>query len=213
MRLLLATANSGKIRELRAALAGLELDLVTVAEWGAVAEPEETGSSFAENARIKAAYYSLLTNLPALADDSGLEVDLLGGAPGVHSSRYADGDAERIARLLGELRRAEGGLEPAKRGARFVCALCLAEGGAARIEVEGEVRGRIAPAPRGEGGFGYDPIFYYPPLGKTFAEIPTQKKNRISHRARALAKLRLRLERSDSWTGWRTGKQGGRPLS
>ena len=155
----------------------------------------ETGASFAENARIKAVEYSRQTEHPVLADDSGLEVAALGGRPGIRSARYGRpgaNDRDRIGQLLLELERASG-----ERQARFVCALALAQKGALLIETEGECRGEIALEPRGANGFGYDPIFLFPELGRTYAELKPAEKNRVSHRARAVASLLKRLESLD----------------
>ncbi len=190
MRLVLGTANEGKIAEFRAALQPLGLELLSAGRLGVPPPPEETGATFAENALLKARHYFGATGIASLADDSGLMVDALEGRPGVHSARYAPTDRERISRLLEELHR----IPESGRSARFVCALCLLAPGS-RIEVEGEVEGTILEAPRGEGGFGYDPIFYYPPLGKTFAELSRKEKNRVSHRARALDRLRNQVTR------------------
>ncbi len=192
LRLLLATTNKGKLREMREALSGLDLELLSPADWGPAPAPAETGRTFAENARLKALHYHRLTGWTSLADDSGLQVEALDGAPGLHSARYAPTDAQRIQRLLRELNQLEGGDRPENRRAKFVCAVCLA-GDGLLIEVEGEVHGWIAPQPRGESGFGYDPVFFHPESGKTFGEIPGAEKNRVSHRAVALAKLRERL--------------------
>ncbi len=189
MRLVLGTANEGKIAEFRAALQPLGLELLSAGRLGVPPPPEETGATFAENALLKARHYFGATGIASLADDSGLMVDALEGRPGVHSARYAPTDRERISRLLEELHGMESG-----RSARFVCALCLL-GRGLRVEVEGVVEGTILEAPSGEGGFGYDPIFHYPPLGKTFAELSREEKNRVSHRARALARLRIQVAR------------------
>ncbi len=191
-RLLLATGNSGKIEEVRAALKDLELELVTAGALGSPA-PQETGDSFAANARIKALHYWRLTGLPSLADDSGLEVEALQGRPGIHSARYAATDGAKIRRLLRELSQLDPPAVSGKRAARFVCALCLAHKGGL-LEVDGEVRGLIAPRPRGTNGFGYDPVFFYPPLGKTFGQLDRSVKNTVSHRAAALGKLRHALK-------------------
>ncbi len=185
--IVIATRNKGKLREFRSLLAATGWEVLGLADAGISADAEETGSTFSENARQKALAYSLETDLPVLADDSGLEVFALGGRPGIHSARYAGsgaGDAERIEKLLVELKDAEGG-----RGARFVCALALALRGRLVLEVEGECRGVITDAPRGTHGFGYDPVFYFPELGQTYAELSAEKKNRVSHRARAVAVL------------------------
>jgi XTP/dITP diphosphohydrolase len=152
----------------------------------------ETGTSFAENARIKAVKYSRQTGHPVLADDSGLEVAALGGRPGIRSARYGANDRDRIRRLLLELERT-----PGEREARFVCALALAQKEALIIETEGVCRGEIALDPRGANGFGYDPIFLIPELGRTYAELKPEEKNRVSHRARAVASFLQQLERLD----------------
>jgi len=182
-----ATSNPGKLKEFRSLLATAGWEVFALADVAISIEAEETGTTFAENARQKAAAYSRETDLPVLADDSGLEVSALGGRPGVHSARYAgDGtdDSQRIAKLLSELAQAAGG-----RDARFVCALALAKRGRIIVEAEGECRGVIADTPRGTHGFGYDPVFLFPELGKTYAELSEEEKNRVSHRARAVASL------------------------
>lgn len=190
LRFLLASHNKGKIREIQAALAGLPVELQSLWELPELPEREENTPTFAGNARLKAQYYNQRTGVPCLADDSGLVVDALNGAPGVYSSRFAPTDEERISRLLSLLKHVKSG----QRSARFVCALCLFSG-SPLIEVQGEVEGFIAASPRGRKGFGYDPVFYYPPLKKTFAELSLEKKNEVSHRARALEKLREQLVR------------------
>jgi len=193
MRLLVATNNPGKIREYDDLLAGLRLDLCGLAEVGLDAEVEETGQTFAENALLKALAYGRASRLLTLADDSGLEVEALGGAPGVYSARYAGkgaSDADRYRKLLAAL---EGGPWE-KRAARFRCVIALAwpDG---RIETfEGQCDGVIAFEPRGTNGFGFDPVFYMPEHGCTMAELPTEVKNRVSHRARAAALARERLK-------------------
>ena len=193
-RLLLATGNAGKVRELRAILEGSGWELLTPAEAGAVIPPIADGDrSYAENAIAKAVAAAHASGLPALADDSGIEVDALDGQPGVTSARYGGpalrDDFERNALLL---RRLEG-VPPARRGARFRAVVALALPGGGAVTREGMVAGRIALAPRGENGFGYDPIFLLPD-GRTMAEVG-EEKLRISHRARALAALRPALER------------------
>jgi len=189
-RLVLATANPGKGRELR------EL----VAEWGPISVagldafagvvlPDEQGGSYAENAVAKATVVARATGVPALGDDSGLEVEALGGAPGLRSARYAGSDAERIVKLLAALREVP---EP-RRGARFVCvvAAVFPDG---RVETaEGVCRGRIATVPAGRAGFGYDPVFVPEGLEHTLAEAGTEAKHRLSHRARAVRSLGDRL--------------------
>jgi XTP/dITP diphosphohydrolase len=193
--LVIASGNAGKLREFAALLAGFPLELRPQPEG---LEVEETGATFAANARLKAEAVARATGCWALADDSGLAVEALGGAPGVHSARYAATDAERIARLLRELaaagaERAAAGM-PSNRRAAFVAALAVADpGGTVRLEVEGRCEGLITEAPRGAGGFGYDPVFLVPELDLTFAEIDKATKARVGHRGRAFALLEPRL--------------------
>ena len=185
--LVVATTNPGKVREIEGMLEGAPVALRTLADFPPVEEPEETGSTFAENARLKALYYAERLGLPCVADDSGLEIDALGGLPGVHSARWEGSDyAVKFARIRERL--AEAGLETS--AARFVCRVALAEGGRILFESEGTVEGTIAPAPRGTLGFGYDPIFYYPPLGRTLGEVPRDEKATVSHRGQAFGALR-----------------------
>jgi XTP/dITP diphosphohydrolase len=186
-RLLIATRSEHKLRELRDLLSLPEAELVTLDEAGVTREPVENGATFEENAAIKARAGLEATGLPTLADDSGLEVDALGGGPGVRTRRYAGDDAtdaQNNAKLLHEL----DGLPPERRGARYVCALVLALPGEPLRYARGECTGRIAAMPRGSGGFGYDPIFEpegEPVGGRTFGQWPAEEKNRVSHRARA----------------------------
>jgi len=190
--LIIATRNHGKLREFRTLLRSLNCDIRSLDDFAADTkgvEIEESGNTFAENARLKAVGYSKLVPFPVLADDSGLEVDALGGRPGIHSARYAGAhasDAERIGKLLGELESRDGG-----RNARFVCALALARNGEVIAQSEGNCSGVIINEARGSKGFGYDPIFLFPDLGKTFAELDESEKNQYSHRARAVAALKL----------------------
>jgi len=183
--LVVATGNAGKLAECAAFLtpAGFEvLDLSAIPE---AAPVEETGSTFEENARLKAEDYSLHTPHLVLADDSGLEVDALGGAPGVHSARYGGpelSDPERCTLLLSEL----SGVPDAERTARFRCVLAVARSGRTLATFDGVVEGIILRAPRGANGFGYDPIFFHPPSGRGFAELTRAEKQAVSHRGRAL---------------------------
>jgi XTP/dITP diphosphohydrolase len=190
-RILLGSANPGKLKEYREILRGLDLELVAPDEVHPVpAEPEENAGSFAENATTKARAYALASGLPTIADDSGLEVYALRGAPGVRSRRFFGEDAtaeERNARLLGML---EGVTD---RSARFVCVTALASPDGHVELFDGEVHGEIAEAPRGEGGFGYDPVFVIAGDGRTMAELSPEEKHRVSHRGLAGAKLRARL--------------------
>ena len=190
---MLASGNAGKLAELRQLLGDGGFHLRAQSELG-VGDVEETGLSFVENALLKARNAARLTGLPALADDSGLCVDALGGAPGLYSARYAGpgGDAARnIERLLHEL----DGVADDARGASFHCCIVLLRHATdpKPIVVEGDWRGRILRAPRGNGGFGYDPVFLDPDSGLTAAELPAARKNAVSHRGRALATLRARL--------------------
>lgn len=183
--LVLATRNAGKTREVRALLAGVE---VLTLDDRPIEMPEETGETFEENAILKAEHASWVLGLPVLADDSGLEVDALGGAPGVRSARYAEGtDEDRYRKLLAAL-------EPAEdRSARFVCVMALARPGAATIVTRGTCEGTIARAPRGDGGFGYDPVFLVDGA-RTMAELSQAEKNAISHRGAALRAMATHLE-------------------
>jgi XTP/dITP diphosphohydrolase len=190
-RVLVGSANPGKLREYREILTGLDLELVSPADLEPVPpEPEETASSFKENATSKARAYALATGLQTIADDSGLEVSALRGAPGVRSRRFFGEDAtadDRNRRLLALLE------DVADRSARFVCVTALASPDGHVELFEGEVHGEIAEAPRGEGGFGYDPVFVIAGDGRTMAELPSAEKHRVSHRGLAGAKLRARL--------------------
>jgi XTP/dITP diphosphohydrolase len=188
--LMIASGNAGKVREFGRLLADLGLEAQPQPEG---LEVEETGSTFAENARLKAEAAARATGCWALADDSGLSVDALCGAPGVHSARYADTDTTRIQRLLQELADA-GATTPSARSAQFTAALALASPeGEVVLEVEGICPGTILEAPRGEGGFGYDPVFFVPEAGLTFAEMPNSQKAELGHRGRAFAALKPQL--------------------
>jgi XTP/dITP diphosphohydrolase len=184
--ILVATTNPGKMREIAGILDGLPVELITLDAFAGIQEPEETGETFAENARLKALYYHLATGLPSVADDSGLEIDALGGAPGVHSARWEGTDYAVKFRRIYE----RGG---AGSAARFVCRLALADGGRIVFESEGVIEGVIAAEPRGDKGFGYDPIFFYPPLGRTTAELERDLKATVSHRGKAFAALHAHL--------------------
>ncbi len=188
IRLVIATANRGKVKEFEDALARLNLDLLDLTAVGISSLPEETGSSYEENALLKAGFVALRSGLPALADDSGLEVDALGGQPGVLSARFGGPgltDGERVAHLLDQIRHV-----PAKgRGATFRSVIVLATPGGEIATFEGETRGELTAGPRGDDGFGYDPVFRSLDLGKTFAEASLAEKRRVSHRGRALEKF------------------------
>jgi XTP/dITP diphosphohydrolase len=183
--IVVASRNDGKLREFHDLLSPLGSRILSLKDLAIAVDPEETGSTFAENARLKAVAYSQHTHFPVLADDSGLEVAALAGRPGIHSARYAGAgasDEDRIQKLLGEL-------QGKARDARFFCALAFALEGALLLESKGECRGVIAEEPRGTNGFGYDPVFFFPELGKTYAELSEGEKNLHSHRSRAVASL------------------------
>ncbi len=180
-QILVATTNPGKLREIRTLMSGVPLDLVSLADIPSIAEPEETGTTFEENARLKASYYAERSGLLTVAEDSGLVVDALDGEPGVRSARFLGPDAsypqrfEEICRRLDERPQ-----QP--RTARFVAALACVDNGQVIYETTGVVEGEIASMPHGGGGFGYDPIFFYPPFRRTLAEISEAEKIRVAHR-------------------------------
>ncbi len=187
VKLVAATTNSGKVREIQSLLEAVPIGLSTLADYPPLAPPEETGTTFAENARLKALYYASRLGALTVAEDSGLEIDALGGAPGVHSARFGgEGTSypEKF-KLIDDVLR---GVECRPYKARFVCALALAEGDRVLFESSGTIEGEIAPEPRGDGGFGYDPIFYFPPFGCTLAEAGDRKAT-VSHRAKAFRLL------------------------
>ena len=177
-----ATGNQHKLEEYRQLLDGQNIELKSLLDYPEYPEPEENGSSFKENASIKALSACKYCDVPAFADDSGLEVEALDNRPGIYSSRYAETDEKRIARILEELK------GKTNRRARFVCVIAIAVNGEVIETFEGEVKGTILEAPRGENGFGYDPIFQPDGFDKSFAELTQEEKNRISHRANAYAK-------------------------
>jgi XTP/dITP diphosphohydrolase len=187
--LLLASQNPGKLAEMKLLVAGLPFRVLGPLDLGIHESPEETGASFRENAALKAVHYSRRSGLLTVADDSGLCVDALGGRPGLHSSRFggegaSDEDRNRLLLHLLE------GVGQERRGARFVCAVAVARAGEVLFEVERDVTGFIAEAPRGANGFGYDPVFFYLPFGRTLGEVPRADKDRVSHRGQAFAALR-----------------------
>src|SRR3954447_12313519 len=186
-KLLIATTNPGKLTEIIGILDGVQIELVTLNDCNGITEPEETGTTFAENARLKARYYSKATSLVSVADDSGLEIDQLDHAPGVHSARWYGTDYSTKFRKIQELFRERG---VSRSRARFVCCVAVADGDAIIFEAAGTVEGEIASEPRGSNGFGYDPIFYYPPSGSTLAELNSNKKASVSHRGKAFRALR-----------------------
>jgi len=185
-KLVIATKNAGKAKEMAEVLSGLPYEIVSLADYPESPEVEETGSTFAENAIIKATAYAEFTGELTLADDSGLEVDALDGAPGVFSSRFAPSDPERNAKLLDLMR----DVPDDRRTARFRCVIAIAEPGDGVHTCEGTIEGLIAREAKGANGFGYDPIFCIPSLAKHMAELTSTEKNAISHRGQALAKAR-----------------------
>jgi len=214
--LLIATTNPGKIREILPILEGTSVRLLTLADLaGEIPEPEETGRTFAENARLKASYYAAASGLATVAEDSGLEIDALGGRPGIHSARYpGETYADKFRNLYREL-------APHSRPwtARYICALALVQSPEARVpdlepihpithspihpilfECVGVVEGELSPSPRGTHGFGYDPIFYFPEYGATFGEVDDARKLRVAHRGRAFRQLREFLAAPERWT-------------
>jgi len=194
-KLLLATNNQGKAREYRSLLKNIPFELVTLAEQGITTAVDEAVKSLEENARLKATLLAAESQLLALADDSGLEVDALGGEPGRLSARYAGenaSDSDRVNYLLSRL----GNVPWQKRSARFRCVIALATPGGEVEFCSGECRGFITFEPKGKQGFGYDPVFYLPKLGKTMAELPLEIKNRVSHRGQAARKVRRLLKKS-----------------
>ncbi|GAC1640836.1 MAG: RdgB/HAM1 family non-canonical purine NTP pyrophosphatase [Ktedonobacteraceae bacterium] len=191
--LLLATTNRHKIEEYRTIFADLPFQLLSLLDISLDMDVEETGTTFQQNAELKGLAYAHASGLLSLADDSGIEIDALGGEPGVYSARFLGSDVsyeERFRVILERLR----GLPLAQRTARFYCVITIAEPSGYHHSVEGVVEGIIADAPRGEHGFGYDPIFLVPEYGKTTAEMPPELKHRISHRGRAAALARILLE-------------------
>ncbi|MBW1711708.1 MAG: XTP/dITP diphosphatase [Deltaproteobacteria bacterium] len=189
MKVILASRNQGKLREFQALLQGTGLDLRPVSDWPQVGQLREEGQTFLDNARAKAQTVASLTGWPALADDSGLTVEALGGRPGVWSARYAGpgaSDEDNYLKLLAELE----GVEVSKRRAAFVCVLVLTWPDGWEIAAEGRCQGSISFEPQGERGFGYDPVFFVPGLGRTMAQLDLETKNRISHRAEAAARLK-----------------------
>lgn len=188
MKFVLASHNAKKLREMEAILGGLDIEVVSLPE--NAPEPEETGTTFEENALIKARSAHAFTGLPAIADDSGLCVDALDGAPGIYSARYCEGtDAARNAFLLQNMQ------DKDCRACRFVCAIACMLPNGETLTVRGECEGELLRESHGAGGFGYDPLFYVAAHGCTFAELPAETKNRISHRARALQALEAALQK------------------
>ena len=187
-RWLVATTNAHKLDEIRVLLGSAPIEVVSLAALCPIPAPAETGATFAENARLKAAGYAIATGMPTIAEDSGLEIDALDGRPGVHSARYLGSDAsypERFAEILREL----DARPTAPRSARFVSAVAVVHQGVVVFETRGVVEGEIARTPSGEGGFGYDPIFYYPPFGRTLGDVSQREKLAVAHRGHAFRAL------------------------
>jgi XTP/dITP diphosphohydrolase len=192
--LLIATTNPGKVREIRGILNGLPSVLKTLDDYPGIPQAEETGASFAENARQKARHYAELTGALTLAEDSGFEVDALDGEPGIYSARYLREDAtyeERFADIYRRIR--ERGMSSS--GARFVCSAAIAQGTDILFETTAVVEGMVALVPAGTNGFGYDPVFYYSPYGRTFGEVSDAEKTAVSHRGQAIRAIRDFLSR------------------
>jgi len=195
MKILVATNNPGKLKEYHHLLRGLPVEITSLQEEGIDFEPEETGATFEENAVLKASAFAKRSGLPTLADDSGLEIDVLGGAPGIHSARYGGARrGEDVRRYELVLRQLEG-VAWNERSARFRCIVAVATPDGQVETAEGVVEGVIAFEPRGEHGFGYDPIFFIPEFNCTMAQLPPETKNRISHRARAAQAARSIVEK------------------
>ena len=202
-RILIATTSGDKLREIRALLGTLPVQILSLTDFPFVPEPDETGATFQENARLKATYYERLTLAGSpdaslhctVAEDSGLEVDALNGQPGVHSARFLRPDATYPERF-DEIYRRLAATPDAPRTARFISALCAVRRGTVIYETTGVVEGRIADAPRGTAGFGYDPILYYPPSGRTLGETTEEEKLRVAHRGHAFRAFALWLTAS-----------------
>ncbi len=194
--LVVATGNRGKSAEIREFLADFSIEIKDLNDFGPLPQVEEDGATFEENAYKKASFIAKILGLPALADDSGLEVDSLGGKPGIHSARYAGPkatDSENNAKLLQEL------AGQTNRKARFCCALSLAVPTGAALTYEAICEGTILESLRGDNGFGYDPLFFYPPNNKTFAEMSLEEKSEVSHRGKALREFRDEFDKVLSW--------------
>ena len=196
LTLVIASGNPGKIAEIRDLLAGFPVNIKSLNDFGPIPPVVEDGQTFEENAYKKASFVSRVLGLPALADDSGLVVEALDGAPGIYSARYAGEDAsdkQRCTKLLAEMK------GKTNRRAAFECVISVAVPTGPALTYESRCEGVILEAPSGENGFGYDPVFYYPPLKKTFAELTREQKSRISHRGRALGELKEEFDKVTIW--------------
>jgi XTP/dITP diphosphohydrolase len=192
-RLLVATTNLGKLDEIRRILDGLPMTLVTLADHPQTPQPEETGATFAENARLKARHYAVATGELTVAEDSGLQIDALDGEPGVRSARF---NGESYPEKFATIQRMLAGRGTDASTARFVCAVALARNDELAWETTGVIEGRLHLPARGDAGFGYDPIFYYPAYGRTLAEVSAEEKAAVSHRGQAFRGLRAYLEKA-----------------
>lgn len=197
MKVVLASHNKKKMVEMRAILSRMGVEVISQAEVGLDLEPEETGTTFAENARIKAKAVMEASGLPAIADDSGLMVDALGGEPGVYSARYGGEGLDDTGRWQLLLKNMAG---QTNRACKFVSVICCAFPDGTELMARGECPGVLAQGPSGDGGFGYDPVFYLPQLGKTMAQLTPEEKNQISHRAQALAGFQIEWEKQHHGT-------------
>lgn len=194
--LVLATRNPGKTREIRELLKDFPVRIKNLDDFGPTPDLEEDGITFDENAFKKASFTAKILELPALADDSGLEVEALGGAPGIHSARYAGPsatDQEKTAKLLQAMEGKD------NRAATFTCVISIAVPSGVALTYEGRCEGLITEAPAGDNGFGYDPVFYYPPMQRTFGQLSSEEKNRVSHRGKALAELKDEFDKVLIW--------------
>ncbi len=196
LTVVLATKNQGKLREFQELLKDFPVDLRSLADFGPIPEVVEDGATFDDNAYKKASFTAKVLGIPAIADDSGLVVEALNGAPGVHSARYAGAgasDADNIAKLLAAM------TGVTNRKAAFHCVISIAVPSGPALTYEGSCEGELLTAPRGDGGFGYDPVFYFPGFAKTFAEASLEEKNRISHRGKALAEMAAEFDKVLIW--------------
>ena len=194
--IVLATRNSGKVKEFQELLRDFPVEIKNLNDFGPIPEVEEDGATFDDNAYKKASFTARVLGLPAIADDSGLVVETLGGAPGVKSARYAGANAtdkDNIEKLLREM------ADKKERRAAFVCVISIAVPSGPALTYEGRCEGEITTEPRGASGFGYDPVFYYPEYGKTFAEISSGEKNRVSHRGKALREVAAEFDKILKW--------------
>ena len=191
----MATTNPGKLREIRQVLRDVNISLKTLTDCSPVDVPEETGTSFAENARQKAIYYARATGMATLAEDSGFEVAALNGEPGIYSARYLRENAPYGERFDDIYKRVDES-RASDRSARFVCAIAMAKGSEIIFETKAAVEGTLAPTPLGQNGFGYDPIFFYPPYAKTFGQVSDEEKTAVSHRGKAIRAFREYLLRT-----------------